>query len=80
MASRLATDVTHTFEFKLIIYDAAYATRTFEFKPIIYDATSDRGGRHLLHKTTREESETYGDPPKEIASHDKVYNEQKVLK
>ena len=34
----------------------------------------------LLHKTTREESETYGDPPKEIASHDKVYNEQKVLK
>ena len=37
-------------------------------------------GGHLLHKTTREESETYGGPLKEIASHDKVYNEQKVLK
>ena len=73
MASRLATDATHTFEFKLIIYDATSDL-------FIYDATSDRGGRHLLHKTTREESETYGGPLKEIASHDKVYNEQKVLK
>ena len=40
--------------------------------------TAEEG--YLLRKTTSEESETYGDPPKEIASHDKVYNEQKVLK